>query len=174
MLYLRVADYYRLHKREFFVSFLAIFWFAGVALGIVYAGSVADSLCGVIVNSLFASATLISNLTVQLLPVVITILIFRIKADVLIFPMCIAKGFSYGFCCFGVCAAFGNAGWLVRGLFLFSDSALVLLLLYFWCRYFYKENIARKEYITVVIIVLAVSIFDSLMVSPFLASLFTT
>ena len=68
--------------------------------------------------------------------------------------------------------AFGDAGWLVRSLYQFSDLFLVPVLCWFSLRYISGDRpLVRKDLLTVLIGCVTVCSLDLCFISPFLVKL---
>lgn len=64
-------------------------------------------------------------------------LISRVAGSVsgaLLFPVCFCKAFAFSFVHYGLMVSFGDCGWLLRWLFLFSDCMMLPVLYFYWLR----------------------------------------
>ena len=68
--------------------------------------------------------------------------------------------------------AFGNAGWLVSGMLMFSDFIVVFLLLTLWYNFALEKKHSTGFYIIVYIVIpVAFGCFDYYVLSPFVSIL---
>lgn len=118
--------------RKWAAWFLALCWSVGLFCGIlvfVSTGTVLippETLCRVSVGNLIMA---------NLLPFLFSVFAVYIHQPILILPIAFLKGSLFSFVSMGVMASFGSAGWLVRGLLMFSDLLLSGLLYFYWLRH---------------------------------------
>lgn len=158
-------------KRKSAVVSLAFIWSIGLLFGIAAANRSALFLTPMI-RSCAVTAVSFWGLSV------VTVLFFLLcayavifcKALVYIFIAC--KGFAFGYCICGVAAAFGSAGWLIRGMLLFANIGAILPLFYFIIHHFFCE---KRFCFCCFAVCLTASLFavylDHFFVSPFLVKL---
>ena len=109
------------------------------------------------------------------LPLLLSVAAVHFSAYRLLYFIAFSKGITFSYCACYVFAAFGDAGWLVRLLVMFSDSSMLVPLFWFWNRNITgKSDTFRHEVIICGMFALAIGIFDLLVVSPFTVSLFST
>lgn len=83
------------------------------------------------------------------------------------------KSFGFGFCGCGVAMAFGQSGWLVRLLLLFSDCMILAPLYLFSLRHICgRTSRVRRDIAALLILSAVVFTVDHWVVSPFLCQLF--
>ena len=117
--------------------------------------------------------SIVGLLTVLFLPLLISSLaaLFSIKSIILL--VAFFKGLTFCCCSAHIIAAFGDAGWLLRWLLMFSDSLMLIPLVWFWNRNIFGSCKSFWFDITVCSIIgVAVGIVDLVFISPLLVSLF--
>lgn len=152
--------------------FLASFWCTGLILG-VYAASLTDNILPSLMRSaVYSPVSIVGLLGVYLLPFLFTAIAVFLSKSWLILPICFYKSFSYGMCAHAVTLTFGNSGWLLQLLFLFSDTVMLFLLCWFWIRHIagMRVSVVRDATICIVVFII-LGILDCCCVSPFLAML---
>ena len=113
---------------------LAIAWLSGFFAGLFTAFALRDrveSLARVLASAHFSGVGLFFSLSI---PLIITVIVFRLSRQVWIVLFSFVKAFIFSFVSYAILLAFGSAGWLVRCLYIFSDSFMTVYLLWFWVR----------------------------------------
>lgn len=106
------------------------------------------------------------------IPFLLSMIAFRFRAIVFVYIIAIAKSFLYGFCHYSVYRCFGNAGWLMRALLLFSDTYISIMLLWYW-----EKNIDRcgqwlfKSTALFAGVCFAICLLDVLFISPIIINM---
>lgn len=123
-----------------------------------------------IVMAATCSALLPVQIVIMVVPLAISVLAVRLSASIAFFPLCLIRSFTFGYCSCGVFMAFQSAGWLIKGLLLFSDSILIVPLLWFWLRHLDgSRQHLKSDALLYVGFSLIVCFLDFLYISPFLA-----
>ena len=135
---------------------LVVFWVSGLFAGLYTVSDLPGSVLPLVHSILYRPTSIAGIILVQLFPLFLSLIACRLHRPYLIIPVAFFKAFSFAYCAFGIILAFGDAGWMMRWLFLFSDSIMVVFLLWFWIRSF-SEN--RKFWIIDLIICLSASTF---------------
>ena len=152
---------------------LIVFFLLGLCSGSIYACRAASSADSFITLVAGERATLIGLLITALLPLIFAALFSYFSVPALLLPICLLKSFAFSFCSTCVLRTFGDSGWLVRLLLLFTDSVALLPLLWFCFRQVSgNRRMFRKDFMLSFLTALVVCILDFLFVSPFLATLF--
>ena len=116
--------------------------------------------------------TVIGLASVLFLPLIASVVAVHFNAHILIIPICFIKALTFGICLSGISVAFGGSGWLMRILMLFSDSCMIVLLLWFWCRHLTgKGNMLMWDAAVCAGAAFVIGLFDYFLVSPFLMEL---
>lgn len=148
-------------------------WIIGLLLGCYLGFQSAEESALIIHNIILVPASFIRLFFALFLPFVLSAFFIRLSVPLLSLFIVFIKAISVGCCSCGMLVVFSSAGWLIRFLLLFSDSLVIVLLLWFWIR-----NIAgdrRKFYFDLLlcsVLVFFISCIDYFAVSPFLATLF--
>lgn len=154
-------------SKAFFLKVLtlSLLWGFGLLVGISFTSCFRGSFA-----SLVCSAILQPVSIVFLLVNVLFLYIFvTCKRGVLLFA-CFIKAICFGFTWMSLGCLFSSSGWLVRGLLLFSDTAMCLFLL---SRTLYiVQCTARRSVPYSAIVCVAAIVFDYLVLSPFASGLF--
>lgn len=143
--------------------------------------------CGFLFGSLFAAlsgsfsfsmmrtamisrVSIVSLFAVMLLPLLFTAYAVWSGRLWLVIPVAFCKAVSFGFLGASVMCVQGNSGWLLRLLFLFSDSLTFPILCWFWVRALDRRGIYRDMSV-VCSLILGIVILDCQFISPFLVNL---
>lgn len=156
-----------------YTAVIACVWIIGLLLGcyLVSHSTVTDALINL--NFILFPASFFHLLFVLFLPFLISAFLIRFSLPLLSLSVVFAKAIMVGCCSCTILAHFSTAGWLIRSLLLFSDSLIIILLVWFWVR-----NIAgdrSKLYtdtILCTVLTFIISCIDYFAVSPFLVTLF--
>ena len=154
------------------IVFLAIWWFAGLILGALAAYHLSYSFFSLMRAAAQSRVSIVSLMTVTLLPLFASALAVFLDRPVWIFGISFVKAFLYSLCIAGTIGAFGSAAWLVAFLFLFSDNLTIPVLFLFCLRHI--EGRKRSFWADCLIcsgVCVLVGIIDSCLISPFLANL---
>ena len=152
--------------------FLALSWCAGLFLGILAASAASETLVPLMRGTVTAPVSIFGLLAVIFLPFLFSAYAVYFAEPWLLLIVSIFKAFSFAFCSFGLCLAFGQCSWLVRFLYLFSDVFSIPVLYCFWLRNISgRTRSSRRECIVFGIITLVIGCIDYWLISPFLTSL---
>ena len=156
-----------LHTKAIFVASSWLFGLLASAY-FVHQTTFASLMCSV----LFLRISIFGLLTSLAIPLFLTYILLRFFSFYYVLPLVFLKAFSFMCCYFGITSAFGNAGWLVSGMVLFSDFFLVTLLLLQWFNAATGKMYSPEKYLVVYCILpIIVVCFDYLVVSPYAAML---
>lgn len=156
---------------SFRVCFLAFLWICCLLIGILLASN--DPSIFLLMRTAPTCHVSIVGLTVVLiLPVSFSIVGLIFRKFVINYLILAVKAFLTGYLLYGLLSYYGSAGWLVRGLMLFSDSTINMVLLWLIFRHINgnRGTLAVDSTISVFLAV-SIGITDYLFVSPFLCSL---
>ena len=151
---------------------LSASWVLGMICGFFAASSAGKALTDLVVVSTAQQMSLIGCLSVSVLPILFAAFAVSFSEPWLLLFLSTFKAFSFSFCAWGVCLAFGQCGWLVLFLFLFSDFLLIPLQFFYWLRHIRGDRIPPICELPIFLgISILVSCFDYCVIAPFLASL---
>lgn len=157
------------------IVFLAIWWFAGLILGALAAYHLSDSFFPLMRAAAQSRVSIVSLMTVTLLPLLASALAVSLDRSVLIFGISFIKAFLYSLCLAGMIGTFGSAAWLVAFLFLFSDNLTIPVLFLFWFRHIEgRRRSFCTDCLVCSVVCVLVGIMDFCLISPFLANLLIT
>lgn len=112
---------------------LSALWSLGLICGIM-AATGAGNLTSLMHAYCQSRVSIVSLLIVPLLPFLLSAYAVYFSDFRLLFVLSFLKAFSFGFCAWIVTCAFGGAGWLVRGMLLFTDLVTLPVLWLYWIR----------------------------------------
>lgn len=152
---------------------LSICWVLGLLLGLYLAIHLPDnshSLVRTLVHSRVSTVGLITNL---FLPIILSAIVWKLKIPALYLFLAFIKAICYGFCFSAMTLAFQEAGWLLRWLFLFSDTFISVLLLWFWFRNIAKpKECGARDLCICCVLAIFICLADVCYVTPFSNGLF--
>ena len=164
----RVAIWWRRNATRF----LAFCWFLGIALGCMAAAASGPVLADLVRRSTGATLSITGAMTAAVLPLLLSAFAVSFSEPWLLLFISTFKAFSFSFCAWGVCLAFGQSGWLVLFLFLFSDFLLIPLQYFYWLRHIRGDIKPTFSELPLFLAAAAgVGCIDFWYIAPFLASL---
>lgn len=137
-------------------------------LGYVCSDAAQDQTVLLVRQSISAVPSMVGAVSVVLLPYLLSALAVSICEPWLILVISTFKAFSFTFCAWGVCLAFGQSSWLALFLFLFSDLCLIPALYLFWLRSIRGERISGWGKWLFLAYALFVFVLDYWLIGPFL------
>lgn len=159
-------------RRRACMAALALCWCVGLVVGVragIQAGGASLSLMRAAAES---CVSIVGLLVATLFPFLFAAAAVFFSKPWLVLPVLFCKGVSFGACAYGVCAAFGDAGWLVRLLLLFSDSCMIPILFWFCLRHMGgRIQTVKRDLAVAAMAACLVGSVDYCFVSPFLATL---
>lgn len=152
--------------------YLAFFFSLGLGFGILSASCSEGTYVSLMRGLCMTPVSIVRLLIVRLLPFLICALIIYKFSSRLFIPLAFLRAFSYGYVLRLVYMAFPGAGWLVWLLLLFSDTAGVFLLFFFWLKNTpVPSHNGFKLLVWCGMAVLLSAVFDYCLLSPYLAML---
>lgn len=162
----------RMNPKWIYIILLSLLWSFGMLLGRYLASTVAERSSTLVLLACIKRNSPIGLLAVIIVPFFISAVICKYFNALWIYPVAFIKAIGFGFCGYAVCLSFGDAGWLIRQLLMFTDCVSVLLLLWFWVRCITKnKRTVKLDLVVSFPILVAVSCFDYMVISSYLASL---
>ena len=149
---------------------LALIWCTSLIIGSYFCWCCRASVFGVFFDSVHSRSGILSSVMAAALPLVLTT-VFGVHCPWAIYLLCFLKGFSFGFCGYGIGLSFGAASWIVWPLFLFIDATTVPVCYFYWISCL-DDSVAYRYptlmwYLVYGILIACV---DHFMIAPFLAS----
>lgn len=151
---------------------LILIWFLGFFAGIWIAAQTSTTTSSLMRSVVNDRSSIVGLLTVLTVPFLVSAVLFKLSLPLLGLFIVFIKSLLFSCCSYGLVLAFGDAGWLVRWLLLFSDSSVIVLLLWFWIR-----NIAgqgsnfKTDLLFCILITVLIGCVDYYIISPFVAVL---
>lgn len=124
---------YIARKRDHLI--LALCWALGLFFGFCLFRSCGSNLASQMPLAMNCQSSIFQLLTPILLPFLISAFAVYISLPRLLFGVCFLKALLFCYVSCAVNAAYGSAGWLIRGLFLFTDLSGTVLLYHYWHRH---------------------------------------
>lgn len=118
----------KLKEKQFLLAFV---WCVGFALGLRLAATASNTLIPFMHRATRSSASIFGLLVAMVSPFLISFFLHHLYKPLLLL-FCFIKAVSYGFCSFALYFAYGTSSWLVHCFFLFSETVLLPVLLFFW------------------------------------------
>ena len=157
--------------RETFIP-LSVSWMLGLAFGLYFVLLTDDLISDLLYSASCYRISIVGMFLVIFLPIVISLIAAYFSAHFLIYLLCFCKAVSFSLVLCGIAVTFGHSGWLIRSLLLFSGSAAVIPLLWFWHNLLTPGCCsAKRDFLICTAIAAAISAVDYFLVSPYLAML---
>lgn len=150
---------------------LAVCWILGMLGGCLCSQHCGDFCVRLLRQASVSAPAKVSSVSTALLPFLLSALAVSIGEPWLLPMIGTFKAFSFSFCAWGVCLAFGQSSWLVLFLFLFSDFCLIPVLYLYWLRHIQGVLASVWENGLIVLYALFISVLDSGVIAPFLVSI---
>lgn len=164
----RMMHFFRRHCTVVLLSF----WILGSISGIILAVSLNADIRLLVYNAV-SQPLLPADLLLVLFPFLIGTLAVYSSETWMLPVLGFLKVFAFSFVSCTISMVFGDSGWLIRFLLLFSDIFLVPACCVFCLRYFTgNHGLIRREWFIWFLIALIVGCIDFFVVSPFLLTLF--
>ena len=85
-------------------------------------------------ESLMTSTSIFGLACVALFPLLLSVVAFRSGRFLLLVTTVCIKAYAFAFTCCCIYSIFSDAGWMMRWLLVFTDSILLIALMYYWIR----------------------------------------
>ena len=158
--------------RNYLVSILAFFYIFGLQSGIFFSKLNEPYITSLMRSVASAPVSIVGSLVLAVIPFLISAVCFYTHTEYFIFPVSLVRGFFYGYSLCASAVTYGTAGWLVCGFLFFSDHLLSPLLLWYWARACSaQKHLLKSASVICCIFAAGLSVFDSLVVSPFFRGL---
>ena len=170
-----LADLYKFFRSQFSVAtgLLSLFWLSGIMLGYGASTDINSLSVSMMHAASLRSVSIVGVFFPLFFPLLITFVVNRFLKPHWILPVVFTKAFCFCFCSCTCIRAFGSAGWLIKCLFLFSDSIGILVLLWLWLSILHSDcKIRPISFAAASFILLAVSTLDYYVIAPFTVLLF--
>jgi len=136
-------------------------------LGFCAAKSAGSELLLALSDSMYGTVSPIRLLLTCIIPFAVLLVAVFLSEYWLIPLICLYKAFTFGFCGYGIGLMFGQASWLVRVLFMFSDCMTIPVLLFFCLT---VRNFSQKSFyrllIGIAIFAIAIAVLEYVYIAP--------
>lgn len=153
-------------------AFLAFAWILGLITGSFFSVSASNSFLSAMLSAASGRLSISGLLSAMLLPLLFSAFAVYISKEWLLIPIAFLKAFSFAYLGVGVMMAYGQAGWLIRCLLMFTDSLIMPLLWWFWLN---ALTLPRGQMLGISAlaggVLVFIGSFDYFVISPFLANL---
>jgi len=154
------------------VWFLAVLWVVCLFFGRRIALQTEDYLFAMMHTAVSVRVSIVDLLVLQLIPFCLSALAVYISVPYIIYPVCAVKAFLGGYSLGTIGIVYGDAGWLIRFLYLFTDTIMSPLLLWYWFKHISGANHSRHKHFKYVLLGLsAAAALEYFVISPFLVVL---
>ena len=154
------------------ILFLVV-WVIGLVLGFFFAMKMPDEALSVIRTIRNSDVSFAGLLVSLLLPFALSVVALWFHFPLVILPLAFIKAFAYSFCASVLMRSFGEAGWLIYRLYLFSDSCMSVVFIWFWNRNICQITDGwKKDSVLCLIISVFVFCIDFSFVTPLLKQVF--
>lgn len=166
-----IADFVSFHRKDK-LFFLAFFSFCGTLFGTLTSYHLDSFILALMRRGSFASVSIVGLIVVNFLPFLITSVVILLSKPFLFLPIGFLKNFSFAFIRSLICISYGQAGWLVGTIMLFSDTIVIVLLHWFWIRHIDGiQDYAYRDLSLCFAVSFISCVIDYIWVSPFLIQL---
>ena len=115
----------------FKISFLLFIWVMGLALGYMFCEPVHFSLMRSISGQ---SVSIVGSFVCIFLPLILSVACILFEKPILLSIVCFIKAVAFGFSSALISYNFTSGLWLIRFLFLFSDSCYLPCIMFLWLK----------------------------------------
>ena len=160
------------HNRKYCSLIFAFSWTAGLLGGMQLYSHAGICDLAWMCRVYGVSVSVPGQFCVYFLPFLFTVCAVFAEKRGLIYIIGASKAVLYGFVIQAISAVYGSAGWLVRGVVLFCDSAWMLWLYVFWQRMLSaRKCLSIAGVVCGVMLCVVLSALDCCVISPFSACL---
>lgn len=126
--------------RKASTAFLAMCWLLGLLSGAVLSGMAEPAFTSMMRAAAESRVSIVRLLTVTVLPFLCSAFAVYLSRPWLLLPIAFCKGLTVSCTAFGITAVYGSAGWLIRGLTMFSSFCTVPVLVFYWLKHISGER----------------------------------
>ena len=150
---------------------LLIGWVLGILLGCLMGQQI--PIDGSMMHALMHSRmSIVGGLAVCFLPLLLSAALVWLGRVKFLLPLAFLKAFAFAVISCVILRIFASAGWLIRALFLFSDSVLSFFFLRLWFCCLKENSAGEKDFLYTAVCSLVVFLIDYFIVAPFTTMLF--
>lgn len=153
-------------------DFVAVFpWIFGLLVGSFLSYRFGGYFASLMRMAVLCPVSIVASLTSVFFPFFISVYFVRYHRRLWLYIVCFLKAVSFSASFAALSAVFGTAGWLIRALFLFSDTISCFLLMNLCLRIRQQESNFNSALLQCTVCLVTVFI-DYMYISPFLRGLF--
>ena len=146
-------------------------WLLGLLLGSFLFYLFGGFFTSLMRTAVICPVSIVASLTGVFFPFLISLYFLRYHRRLWLYILCFLKAVCFSVSFIALSTAFGSAGWLVRALFLFSDTVSCILLLNLCVRIRQQGSNSNSALLQCAVCLVTVFI-DYMYISPFLCGLF--
>ena len=156
-------------QRSYLIGSLMISWCLGILFGYFF---YEPSFLSMMRCAVMQPVSIVGLFSCLFLPLLFSFLSVITNKPIIIIIVCFLKAASYGFSITILSELFATSTWLIRFLFLFSDSCFCIVLLVLWLRRFHDSRICTYcDFFVCSMIGIGIAAVDIFVISPFLQGL---
>lgn len=168
MLYAGLNNAHRFPSMKFFSFAISFLWGAGLFVGWFLAEKISVESLALMRTLRTEHVSIVCFFFVQLLPFVITVLLFRYVSPYCVLPVVLMEAIQYSFCGCLLSLLYGTGSWLVIALVLFTSGLSAPLLLWLWLqRPNVKDHKGRVQAVFTLVLLLLFGGIDYFAISPY-------
>lgn len=147
-------------------------WLFGIVFGILVAFSCDELHFSLMCRAFLEPVSIVPLLSTLFLPLVIYSISVHFHKPFILYFAVLLKGLGYSFFLSCISSSFYDAYWLVAVLFLFSDTFMLLPVLWLWYRGLYaKKAVGKRWLLCYICLAVFVGSLDYFVISPFFCRL---
>ena len=151
---------------------LTVFWLLGISFGLFFISASNAQFSNLIITVSHQKQSLLGLLSVLFVPVLITAVAVYFTIPILIYIYAVIKAVCFSCTLCAIAIVFGNASWLLLLLLLFTDSFVVIFLLFLWYCLFTCKSISAGKLLLIYFGTFSIiGMIDYFLVSPYLVML---
>ena len=167
ILYSNFSLYFK--QRSYLIISLIISWCLGILFGYFF---YEPSFLSMMRCAVMLPVSIVGLLSCLYFPLLFSLLSVTMNRPIIIMIVCFLKAASLGFSITILGELFATSTWLIRFLFLFSDSCFCVVLLVLWLRRFYHAKIHNYcDFFVCSVIGIGIAAVDLFVISPLLQGL---
>ena len=157
------------------IVYLAFIWIFGLIFGVNLSFAAGPDFLSLMRGASGCSVSIVGLAFSVFLPFLLSAFAVYWNRPRFLYIISFVKAWSFTFAAYGICQAFGSAGWLVRFLVQFSDICLLCPLCWFLLRHIHSgSQLWRRDLEFCTLAAAAVCSIDYCVVSPFVVALTQT
>lgn len=152
---------------------LSFSFFLGHLLGVWISGTASELFLSEMRRATESPVSIIGLLSPSVLPFLFSAFAVYGKRPVFLIPIAFCKAFLFSYVGYRWWITWGQAGWLVTGLVMFTALLSLPVLYWYWLRYMDGRNFEWRVFFIVLTCLVAIGIADHQWIVPFLKGITT-